>query len=141
MKMIFADSCYWIALLNPKDELHELAKRVSGELGQYKIVTTEMVLVEFLNGLSRYAPPLRTQVSETVKRLQSSPNVEIIPQTCLQFRDALEHYGTHSDKEWGVTDCASFLVMKSKGISEALTHDHHFSQAGYLILLKDGKSN
>ncbi len=135
MKRIFADACYWIALLNSNDRLHEKAKQVSQRLGQCKIVTSEMVLVELLNSLGRYGDKMRAVAVCTVKRLKSDPNVEIVPQTSLQFQSAVEHYASRLDKEWGVTDCASFLLMNEKGISEALTADHHFKQAQFTILM------
>lgn len=135
MKTVFADACYWIALLNPKDQLHVRAREVSRDLGPCRIVTSEMVLAEVLNGLSGFGNAVRRSAVETIRRLESNPNVEIAPQTSIQFRSAAEHYSSRPDKEWSVTDCASFLAMESKGLSEALTHDHHFKQAGFVTLL------
>lgn len=139
MKKVFADACYWIALLNPKDQLHEVARQVSRELGPFRIVTSQMVLAELLNGLSGFGDEKRKVAAQTVKSLENNPNVEIVPQTNLQFQSAVERYATRQDKEWGVTDCASFLLMKEKCMSEALTADHHFKQAGFTILLETGK--
>ena len=136
MRMIFADACYWIALLNPKDRLHETAEQVLRELGTCRIVTSEMVLVELLNGLSGFGNDKRKAVVQTIQSLESNPNVEIVPQTSLQFRYAVKRYASRLDKEWGATDCASFLLMEEKGMSEALTADHHFQQAGFTILLE-----
>lgn len=136
MKTVFADSCYWIALLHPRDQLHEKAKQVSKGLGPFRIVTSEMVLVELLNGLGKFGDDMRDIASQTVKSLESDPNVEIIPQTSLQFRSAVERYASRLDKEWGMTDCASFLLMEERNMSEALTADHHFEQAGFTILMK-----
>jgi predicted nucleic acid-binding protein len=137
MKTLFADACYWIALLNPKEGLHAKAQAVSKELGPCRIVTSEMVLVELLNGLSGYGSKMREKAEQTVKQLSENPNVEVVPQTSSQFRAALERYATRKDKEWGVTDCASFIVMEGKNLSEALTYDHHFEQAGFTLLLKE----
>ncbi|MDP2895063.1 MAG: PIN domain-containing protein [bacterium] len=139
MKRVFADACYWIALLNPKDRLHEAAERVSRDLGPCRIVTSEMVLVELLNGLGRYGDDKRELGVRTVRRLDSDPNVEVVPQTSLQFRSAVERYASRLDKEWGATDCASFLLMEEKGMSEVLTADHHFKQAGFTILMETGE--
>lgn len=139
MRIVFADACYWIALLNPKDRLHEVAKRVSRELGPCRIVTSEMVLVELLNGLGGFGDDKRKVAAQTVKSLESDPNVQIVPQTSLQFRYAVERYASRLDKEWGATDCASFLLMEEKCMSEALTADHHFRQAGFTILMETGE--
>ena len=136
MKRVFADACYWIALLNPKDRLHETAKRVSRGLGPCRIVTSEMVLVEFLNSLGGYGHEQRGVAAQTVKRLKNDPNVEVVPQTSLQFMSTVERYASRLDKEWGATDCASFLLMEEKTMSEALTVDRHFKQAGFTILME-----
>ena len=48
---------------------------------------------------------------------------------------ALSEYSQHADKSWGLVDCASFLVMRDLGISEAFTSDSHFEQAGFKVLL------
>jgi predicted nucleic acid-binding protein len=94
-----------------------------------------MVLVGLLNSLGRYGECMRAVAFSTVMRLESAPNVEIVPQTSMQFQSAIEHYASRLDKEWGVTDCASFLLMKENGITEALTADHHFKQAQFAILM------
>lgn len=63
-------------------------------------------------------------------------NVEVLPQTSIQFREAYGLYKRMADKEWSLTDCASFEIMKARGITEALAHDHHFEQAGFTALLR-----
>ena len=73
-----------------------------------------------------------------VQRLQSNPNVEIIPQTDAQFRTAVERYASRSDQRWSLTDCASFLVMEERDITEALAYDRDFEQAGFVALLREG---
>ncbi len=139
MRRVFADASYWIATLNPKDELHAVAREVSKNLGPCRIVTSEMVLVELLNSLSGFGDQMRNIAAETVRSLEKDPNVEVVPQTSLQFQAAVKHYASRLDKEWGATDCASFLPMEQKGISEALTGDQHFRQAGLTILLEPGQ--
>ena len=57
--------------------------------------------------------------------------------TSLQFREALDYYRARQDKEWSLVDCASILIMQTEGITEALTHDHHFEQAGFKVLLRN----
>ena len=134
MKVIFADTGYWVALLNPKDTLHEKAESVSSSLGQAKILTTEMVLDELLAALSQ--PPQRAIVINALDKILANPNVEVAPQTTIQFREAFALYKERLDKEWSLTDCASFVLMKSRGLSDALAHDHHFEQAGFKALLR-----
>ena len=136
MKRIFADTSYWIALLNPRDELHGRAVAVARSCSEDQIVTSEMVLAELLNGFSDGGPRLRAAASKAVKTLRSSPSVTVIPQTSDQFRRALGRYEERIDKDWRLTDCASFLIMEAEGIEAALTHDQHFTQAGFRPLLR-----
>ncbi len=137
MKIVFADSGYWIALLSPHDGLHEKAKAVSTKLAPLRILTSEMVLTEVLNAFSRRGPALRKIASDLVTTVLSNPNVEVVPQTSLLFREALALYRERPDKGWGLTDCASFAIMRERGVSEALSHDRHFEQAGFTALLQD----
>ena len=134
MRTVFADTGYWIALLHPRDPRHGKAKSVSSTLGQTRIVSSEMVLDELLAGLSK--PPVRAIAVSAVSSILSNPNVEVVPQTSLQFREAFELYKNRADKEWSLTDCASFNLMKERGITEALALDGHFEQAGFVALLR-----
>ncbi|MCX8004679.1 MAG: PIN domain-containing protein [Burkholderiaceae bacterium] len=134
MKTVFADTGYWAAVLNPKDQLHDKAAQVSAQLGKVRILTTEMVLDELLAALSRV--PLRPFAIRGVEAIRSNPNVEVVPQTSLQFVSAFDSYRSASDKEWSLTDCASFVLMRERGLTEALAHDHHFEQAGFIALLR-----
>jgi uncharacterized protein len=136
MKRVFADTGYWVALLNPKDDLNARAKEVSRGLGAVRIYTTEMVLVEVANMFGKEGAVFRALVQQTIASLRENPNVTIEPQTSTLFREALEFYAAHRDKDWSLTDCASFLVMRQEEITEALAHDHHFEQAGFMALLR-----
>ena len=134
MKVVFADTGYWVAVLNPKDDWNVNATAASRTLGKVRIVTTEMVLDELLAALSKV--PVRALVVRGVEAIRSNPNIEVVPQTSLQFREAFEAYRRMPDKEWSLTDCASFALMKERGLSEALAHDRHFEQAGFVALLR-----
>jgi uncharacterized protein len=133
---VFADTSYWIALLNPRDELHAKAVAVSQRLASTKIVTSEMVLVELLNSFSDGGALLRSAVANAVEVLRRNRNVTVCPQTADQFEDALRRYEQAKDKSWSLTDCASFQIMEAERMKVALTHDHHFAQAGYETLLR-----
>ncbi len=134
MKTVFADTGYWVAVLDPKDRLHEKARQASTALGKFRILTTEMVLGELLAALSKV--PLRPFAIRGVEAIRSNPNVEVVPQTSLQFVSAFDSYRGINDKEWSLTDCASFVLMRERGLTEALAHDHHFEQAGFVALLR-----
>ena len=138
MRTVFADSGHWIALLHPRDQLHERAKAVVADLESVAIVTTQMALAEALNHLSREGGRLRYLAVQMVRELEDNPDVEIIPQTDSQFRAAVQGYAARSDQTWSLTDCASFTVMEERGITEALAYDRDFEQAGFIALLREG---
>ena len=136
MRRVFVDAGHLIALLHPRDTLHMAAKTLAQELDAAALVTTEMVLVEVLNYFASHRETLRRIATEYVHRIRASPRVTVHPQTSLQFEQALQRYAERSDKSWSLTDCASFLLLKSEGIREAAAHDQHFEQAGFVALLR-----
>jgi len=135
MTSLFADAGYWIALLNPTDALHDRAALVSASLGRTRILTSEFVLTEVLNACARKGNLSRMTACALIDKMRSNPNVEIIPMTSSAFRRAVERYRRRADKRWGLTDCASFLIMEEKGITDALSADRDFQQAGFKALL------
>src|SRR5712691_12004953 len=135
MRQVFADTGYWIALVNPRDQIHAKAVSVTQQLSPVRILTSEMVLAEVLNSFSD-GGLLRQAVGSMVQRLRNNRDVIIVPQTSEQFEGALRRYKQAADKSWSLTDCASFEVMEAEQIQAALTHDQHFAQAGYETLLR-----
>ena len=137
MNAVFADAGYWIALFNPRDQLHDKAVVAAQVTQERPLVTSQMVLTEFLNHYASFGEPFRQRAVQVVRSLQDDAGVEIVSQTAEQFEAALTLYAQRQDKTWGLTDCVSFLIMQERGITEALAHDEHFSQAGFLPLLRD----
>ena len=135
MRQVFADTSYWIALVNPRDQIHAKAVSVTQQLSPVRILTSEMVLAEVLNSFSD-GGPLRHAVGGMVQKLSSNWDVVIVPQTSEQFETALRRYKQAADKSWSLTDCASFQMMEAEQIQAALTHDQHFAQAGFETLLR-----
>lgn len=131
--MIFADTVYFLGLLNESDQWHQAAVRSSQDLKQ-PLVTSAWVLLETANGL--HAPPLRSVFSVFLSRFRRAKDLEIVPATQEWFDQGTRLFEDRSDKEWSLTDCISFLIMEQKGIKEVLTSDHHFEQAGFVTLLK-----
>ena len=129
----FADSFYLLALFNGRDAAHERAIAVSQQL-QGILVTTDWVLVETLDALSD--PLNRSGCTSFIEDLRKSSRVEIEPASRSAFDAGWELYRRRPDKDWSLTDCISFVVMQDKGISDALTGDHHFEQAGFRPLLR-----
>lgn len=136
MRTVFADATYWIALSNPRDGLHVRASQLSRSLGPIRILTSELVLVEVLNEFSRHGEAVRSSTVEFVRQLRDNKNVSVEPMGTKLFLDALEFYAVHRDKEWGLIDCSSFIIMSRNGITEAFTYDNDFEQAGFVALLR-----
>ena len=134
MPPIFADTCYWIALLVARDELHTTALRLSTELAHRRIVTSEMVLIELLNGVSRYGPELRHAAVGLIRGFEQD-DVKVEALSSELFWNAVDFYNARPDQEWGLVDCASFQLMQTQDIRDALTNDRHFTQAGFTILM------
>ena len=99
-----------------------------------------MVLAEVLNHVSGMGPRTRLATAQLLEDLGSNPNVEIFPQTDAQFRAAVERYAARSDQRWSLTDCASFVLMEERSITEALAYDRDFEQAGFVALLRDDRA-
>ena len=139
MNDYFADSGYWIALIAPDDEFHVLALEYDAlmEAQDDRIVTTQMALNEALAPRSGSTAQMRRGVVDLIDRITQDPRVSIIPQSAEQFAEAFSLFrNVADDKEWSITDCASFLVMQRLSITNALTGDHHFTQAGFTVLLR-----
>lgn len=135
MKKVFADSAYWIALINPKDQWRRRATEVSRELGEFSIVTTDEVLIETLNYFAESGEYFRGIVSREIEKILLNQNVEIIEATHENFLDGFELYRNRLDKGYSLTDCISMNAVRRRDISEVLTHDHHFEQEGFRPML------
>ena len=133
MTPVFADTAFYIALVNERDALHGRATDLSRELHR-QAVTTEYVLLEVANYLSRTAD--RPALIALLGDIEADPNSLVVPSGPELFAEGKALFAQRLDKEWSLTDCISFVVMRRRGISEALTSDHHFQQAGFSILLK-----
>ncbi len=137
MRFIFADTGYWIALLNPGDNLHQKAIHLAQSLQPIHIVTSEMVLTEVLNDFSKRGEYLRNVATELIQNLRLHPNTTIVPQSSQQFEQAFTLYTQRKDKHWSHTDCVSFNIMEDNDIVEALAYDKHFTQAGFIPVMRN----
>lgn len=132
MTPCFADTFYFLAMLNAADEGHARAMSMAQTLRR-PLVTTTWVLTEVADALADTAN--RELFPVFLSRLRSDPRMTIVAASDELFDRGVELYEDRPDKEWSLTDCISFVVMSDRGISEALTADHHFEQAGFTILL------
>ncbi len=135
MRRIFVDTLFWIAITNPKDQWHQAAVTASASLEGCQLVTTEEVLTEVLNGFSAAGRVLRQEAADLVRELHADSHVMIHPQSHQTFLSGLALYQARPDKGYSLTDCISMEVMRQEGITEILTHDNHFTQEGFTILL------
>lgn len=135
MRSVFADTGYWIALINPHDSLHAKAMKAARQVGS-TIVTSDMVLTEVLNMFAERGQHLRDVAAKAVQAIKSDARVQIYPQTRRLFQEAFDLYCKRPDKEWSLTDCASFVIMNERKITDALTYDEHFVQNGLTALLR-----
>jgi hypothetical protein len=134
---VFLDATALIALAVPRDQHHATASALMETVlaRRTKMVTTRAILLEVANYLAR--PKLRPAVIAALEECERDPLIEIIPLSEELFAEGFSFFCQHADKSWGLTDCISFVVMRKRGISEALTADDHFEQAGFVPLLKD----
>lgn len=134
MAIYFADTSFWVALVDRRDAYHpiasEWAKKISGTL-----VTSEAVLLETANAFAR--PDWRARVILLVDHIMARDDVQIVESSKLLWERGWTLFRSRNDKSWSLTDCLSFEIMLEKGIAEALTSDSHFRQAGFQALLLD----
>ncbi|HAS50744.1 MAG TPA: PIN domain-containing protein [Gammaproteobacteria bacterium] len=135
---VFLDTGFAIALLAPRDQYHEIALRVATKIKQQrtKVITSNAVLLEIGAALSKYS--YRAAAVRFIDALRADSNVEIVWLDDRLFNQAYQLFCERPDKEWSLTDCASFIIMKEQCIFQALATDDHFAQSGFLpLLIKD----
>jgi predicted nucleic acid-binding protein len=132
MPVLFADTSYYVAFMVNCDALHRQAMEWSRKA--QRILLTDCVVLELGNALA--GSKWRPLAPQLVQDLLADPLVQVIPLLPELLQAGLNLYSRRADKEWSLTDCISFVVMKQHGVTQALTADHHFEQAGFTILLK-----
>ncbi len=133
MKPVFGDSLYFLALLNPRDAYHERAVQFA-QAWRGVIVTTRWILAEVCDGLS--AAQNRALAVTFVEQAASSARFRVVSGSDALFERGFDLYRRRADKDWTLTDCISFVVMADENLTDALTGDHHFEQAGFKALLR-----
>jgi uncharacterized protein len=133
----FLDTSFAIALSSMTDQNHVQAVELANQLELHKtrLVTTQAILLEIGNALSKQR--YRAAAIQLLESLETDPNIEIVLLTNSLYQEAFNLFKQRKDKEWGLVDCISFIVMKDRGITDALTADEHFQQAGFRALLKN----
>ncbi|MEH2317663.1 type II toxin-antitoxin system VapC family toxin [Nostoc sp.] len=137
MNPVFVDTFYWIALANPRDAWHVRTQDIHKSLMQTKLITTDEVLTEFVNYFSTAGRYTRSGIFKLAQSILQNDRVQVIPQTRESFLGGLALYSQRFDKGYSLTDCISMHTMRQLEIIEVLTHDKHFTQEGFAILLSD----
>lgn len=135
-KAVFIDTVGWIALVHRHDNLHQRTTQVYRTLGRILRVTTDAVLIETCNAFSKTPlRPLALALMDKIREAKQVGVLEIIHADKKLIEQGWELFKNRMDKEWSLTDCISLVVMENRGITEAITSDHHFEQAGFEKLL------
>lgn len=135
MKLVFADSQYYIGILHPRDQWHLNALDAANSLSNSQYITTEAVLGEVLAFFSDFGRDVRLNAAEAVQVILSDVNTEVLSVTPDMFREALALYKQRPDKSYSLTDCISMNICRERGITDVLSHDRHFSQEGLSVLM------
>jgi predicted nucleic acid-binding protein len=132
----FVDTSFVVALVNKNDQYHNQAIELASRFDKRRLITTDAVLLEVGNALARNFKPESIQI---IEHFIAADEIQIIHLDADLFRRAFELYRSHGDKAWGLVDCISFVVMRELNLTEALTADRHFEQAGLTALI--GRDN
>ena len=140
MRQVFLDTAYIHALLNARDKWHARAKAWEEILAKRRqtLLSTDFVLIEIADGLA--ALRFRDRAMAAIDALRASNLVQVIAASSELVESGLDLYRKRTDKDWGLTDCISFVVMQRFNLTDALTCDEHFSQAGFRCMLTEEPS-
>ena len=132
---VFLDTSGWLAQVNKDEANHREAVQQWTAIGLQRrpFVLTDWIIAEAGNGLAK--AQFRPSFLSSLQKLLSSPQIRLIYVTEDLLQKSLELYANRPDKDWGLIDCASFVVMADLGIRDALTADRHFEQAGFRCLI------
>lgn len=128
---IFLDTSFVIALINERDQYHRQAEALSYKFENSALITTGAVLLEIGNALAK---DFRTEAARVIKVLTGSTKIEVAEINAKLLDKGLAVYEKYADKRWGLVDCISFVVMWEAKLTEVLTFDEDFSQAGFAVV-------
>lgn len=135
MSLVFADAVYWIAMTNPRDQWRSAATAASRNLKGSRVITTDYILAETLNYFAESGSHFRHTVCVQIEEILLNPEIEIIDASHMQFLEGFQLYSNRLDKGYSLTDCISMNLCRERGITDILTHDDHFRQEGFNVLL------
>ena len=135
MKLVFADTLYWGAILHSRDQYRSRAIRARKAVGEVRLVTTDEVLTELLDGAAQSGPDWREAATRAIRRILDEERVTVHPQSRESFLAGLRLYEQRPDKDYSLVDCVSMTTMRRHGVTEVLTNDHHFARKGLKVPL------
>lgn len=134
MKLVFADTNYWVALINPNDQWRGPALSVQALLHDVRLVTTDVILIEVLNFFAEHGREARLRAVSVTEEILTNPETEVARHTHESLLAGFGFYKARADKGYSLTDCISMNTMRERNITEVLTHDQHFAQEGFSVL-------
>lgn len=140
MRRVFLDTGGIIAYQNERDIHHQTARRIYNELEELstiELTTTDYVFAELGNAFAKIG--YRSRALSFIDNFRVDPACNFVTIDSPLFEEALALYRACDDKEWGLTDCASFVLMRRENIVEAFTTDNHFEQAGFVRLIQPAR--
>jgi predicted nucleic acid-binding protein len=132
MPKYFVDTWFFVALFDRHDSHHHRAVRLASTISPHDMVTHDSVFLEVLASFSDDGARARQLVVDSVRRMMVVS--EVVPSNRELFLLALDRYAARPDKEYSLVDCMSMIVMEHRGIRHVLTNDHHFTQAGFIVV-------
>jgi predicted nucleic acid-binding protein len=134
---LFADTFYWMALVDLNDSARQRALSITSERPESPIVTTDEVLAEYLTFFAMAPAQMRRKAVINTQRILDAPGVQVVPRSRESFLSGMALYGARPDKGYSLTDCISMQTMRKRGLTEALTNGRHFEQEGFRALFRD----
>jgi predicted nucleic acid-binding protein len=128
---IFVDTSFVLALINERDQYYHQAETLSHRFDASLLITTDAVLLEIGNALAK---DFRKEAIEIIRALRTSKRVEVVQIDEELLEKGLKVYEQYNDKKWGLVDCISFVAMRENAVTEALTFDVDFAQAGFAVV-------
>jgi predicted nucleic acid-binding protein len=131
-RSFFVDAWFFIASLEPRDEHHRAALRLSSFALDARLLTHEAVLTEVLAYFAGEGAHVRRLAVSMVR--SAGLRMDVVTVDRSLFSRGLDLYESRPDKKYSLVDCISMQLMRSRGITHVLTNDHHFRQEGFAVL-------
>jgi predicted nucleic acid-binding protein len=136
---VFVDTSGWAYLLDRSSELHQSVSAIYKQIlsQQRSLITSNYIIAELVALLTSRSRISRQQIIKYIDTLKLAPQVEILNIGPDLDADSWAFLKTYADKKWSLVDASSFVIMKQHGMTEAITTDHHFTQAGFIQLPRE----